>query len=310
MANEIREEYEVAFEPDKLQLRDLIKKAKGSNRTMAQYAEECGVSASTLSRIANAKINSAVSEELIRSLYEHQDPECDISLDSWMRANGMRRKSDRTRDDFRYQQMQRMRERRDREVRMERAITNSLTDRGIMLQKMSRQMVRCDQNTRFGLERRSDLTLHMPDGEYFWNFFIYAVRIDEDNPRYKNREIELRQLVRHIVETSSSVFLLDAWDPEIMANEKISFVFPDEDVMNAFIQCLEGAKVHNKFSVVLMDREGEHVLKEVNLRGEEDTDSLFLRDVVAEEDDWHRGRFGKLTFFDLEDGNDDGEGDE
>lgn len=306
MANDIREEYEVAFEPDKLRLQELIKKAKGANRTMAQYAEACGVSASTLSRIANGKINSAISEDLLRALFEHQDPEAEISIEAWMRANGMRRKTDRMRADARYE---RMNERRDREVRMNHVIINSLMDRGIMLQRMPRGFDRDNRQLGFPMQRSGDLSLYMPEGDYYWNLFIYAMRIDEDSPRMQSKAGEIRFLLRHIIETASTIFLRDAWLPETMEKEKTTFVFPDEDIFAAFLDSLKYAKVHGQFSVILMDREGERILKEVDLGGVEVKDSLFQREVVVEDtDDWRRDEYGQMTLFDVID--DDGEGDE
>ena len=51
--------------PDITELGNLLKKAKGSNRTMAEYAKECGVSPSTFSRIATGKITQPLSFETV-----------------------------------------------------------------------------------------------------------------------------------------------------------------------------------------------------------------------------------------------------
>ena len=62
--------------PDKMLIASLINKAKGS-RNMAQLAEVCGVSASTLSRAVNGKITKPMSVELIKSISEHAETKDD-----------------------------------------------------------------------------------------------------------------------------------------------------------------------------------------------------------------------------------------
>lgn len=69
------------------ELARLLVKAKGGGRTMKQFADECGVYPSTLSRIVNKQNNGPSKEELIRSIAEHADPESGVTLEALMRAN-------------------------------------------------------------------------------------------------------------------------------------------------------------------------------------------------------------------------------
>lgn len=83
-------------EPNKDELAELLKLAKGNGRTMKQFAEECGVNPSTFSRIANKMNRGASSDELIMAIAEHADPESNITLDDLMAAHGMARIIDNT----------------------------------------------------------------------------------------------------------------------------------------------------------------------------------------------------------------------
>ena len=47
--------------PDIVALGNLLKMGKGNNRTMAEYAKQCGASPSTFSRIATGKITQPLS---------------------------------------------------------------------------------------------------------------------------------------------------------------------------------------------------------------------------------------------------------
>ena len=92
MENEKKVEYIQVRTPDIMKIGEYVVKAKGANRTMAQFAEECGIGASTLSRIANGKIRKPLTEEVIRSIYEHRDEESNITLNAFMRLNGFMEK--------------------------------------------------------------------------------------------------------------------------------------------------------------------------------------------------------------------------
>lgn len=81
-------------EPNKDELAKLLLKAKGPSRTMKELANLCGVDPSTLSRIVNKMNRGPSSDELIRSIAEHADPESGVTLDDLMAAHGMARMVD------------------------------------------------------------------------------------------------------------------------------------------------------------------------------------------------------------------------
>lgn len=74
---------------DKERLAQYLEAAKGPGRTMKQFAEECNVNPSTLSRIANKKLVGASSETLMQAIFEHAASNSGFTLDELMDANGM-----------------------------------------------------------------------------------------------------------------------------------------------------------------------------------------------------------------------------
>lgn len=82
-------QYTRAKDPDKDMLAELTIKAKGPKRSLRQFAEELGVSPSTLSRIVNKKTASTNSDLLIADIAEHADPESGVTFEKMMAAHGM-----------------------------------------------------------------------------------------------------------------------------------------------------------------------------------------------------------------------------
>ena len=61
---------------------------------MRQFANECNVNPSTLSRIVNKKTQGANSDDLIATIAEHADPDSGVTFEMLMRAHGMALVSD------------------------------------------------------------------------------------------------------------------------------------------------------------------------------------------------------------------------
>jgi len=72
---------------DKESFAKLLSAAKGE-RTISQFASQCGVSASTFSRILNKENKSASSPELLIAIANNAAPDSNVSLTKLARANG------------------------------------------------------------------------------------------------------------------------------------------------------------------------------------------------------------------------------
>ena len=74
---------------DKEEFARLVMEAKGSNRTMQQFANDIGVQPSTLSRIVNMKNESPSAMKVIRSIAEYADKDSDVTLEKLIACNGL-----------------------------------------------------------------------------------------------------------------------------------------------------------------------------------------------------------------------------
>ena len=74
--------------PDKEKLAELLVRAKGASRSMRQFALDCGVNPSTLSRIVNMKTSGACTDELLQKVAQNSDTESGITFEILMDANG------------------------------------------------------------------------------------------------------------------------------------------------------------------------------------------------------------------------------
>ena len=76
-------------EPNIEYLSYLTFKAKGSKRSINEFAKECGVSPSTISRIINKKNTTPNSDKLIKAIAENADIDSEVTLDMLLDAHGL-----------------------------------------------------------------------------------------------------------------------------------------------------------------------------------------------------------------------------
>lgn len=69
-------------------LSQLVLRAKGS-RSMNDFAKECEVNTSTISRIINMKNTTACSDDVLMAISKATDPESGVTLEQLLMANGM-----------------------------------------------------------------------------------------------------------------------------------------------------------------------------------------------------------------------------
>lgn len=76
-------------EPNIDYLSYLTNKAKGSKRSINEFAKDCGVSPSTISRIINKKNTTPNSDRLIKAIADNADIDSEVTLDMLLEAHGL-----------------------------------------------------------------------------------------------------------------------------------------------------------------------------------------------------------------------------
>lgn len=85
----ILSEFERTGEPNIRELAELTDRAKGT-RTVTEFAAQCGVNVSTMSRIINGKISSPISDELLVAIAANADPDSGVSFEALLNAHGLK----------------------------------------------------------------------------------------------------------------------------------------------------------------------------------------------------------------------------
>lgn len=274
------EEYEQVRTPDKERISKIVQRLKGPERTAAEFAEATGLTTAMLSRIINGKYAKPITVDVLAKLAgEDRD-----TLDMLLRANGMispEMKEKRQSDPM----FARRNEMFERERDMMSIVSNELFERGVLMRKVSRGINSINTVTGsrfFTSEIRSRFAVEMLDTNrsYVWHFMFITGSIKPDS-----EPMETRWYTQRMIERYSYLFLQDAWEPELLKNQKLSFAFCDRSYFEQFIEAMQDAKLHNRMSAILVDIENAKVVEEKSLvcSDFQDMSSLFSRPLISDE---------------------------
>ena len=270
--------------PDKDALSKILNRCKGNERTMALFAGDCGVNASTLSRILNGKITKPLSYETLVSIYDHRSGSADISFEQLANANGMRSKESREREkgiDLFYNDPW---DKIERENEIQKIIVNGLLLRGEMIQLESNPKRFYSKNpeyreSRWDLYPQIDFVVNILEGGRTreWDFYCYAKSLDDGDGGS-------RELANDTIQMKIAFFLQDSWEPQILEGVKSSFLFFEESVFDEFLGQLRAARINSEVSVILVDYLHGKVVREEWVRDcDKGKKSLFDREITVED---------------------------
>lgn len=281
--------------PDIVALGNLLKMGKGANRTMAEYAKECGASPSTFSRIATGKITQPLSFETLINIWKYADPSSRLGFIDLTKANGLvgrdfAEKKERRRPGS----FERDEEQFSAEREMKNIVTEELLERGLSIQQQKR--IHIDENIPAIMSGagRAGMILRIQGYEpKYWNIRamsyvgIKRVTVGQEPAPGIDFECEADFMFRDCAE----MFLKDLWEPDRTKDIKMSFLFMDKETLEAFWRNLRYAKVNGCFSLILVDRERQTVIEERFVPRIDGTtpSSLFDLPMVGENDDWSEG---------------------
>lgn len=261
----LEEDFVPVTAPDVKAIAEMVKQAKGKDRSMKEFAEATGISAPTLSRIVNEKITQPLSIRTIYSIIDHQAEDSNVNLFIFAGANGYMSKMEASVLHKRRNLSNTKKEtyKQEKEL-MGLIIKAALLERG---GSMDRETI--DSNASGGLKcvtssaPKYDMEL-AADGNnehYEWVFYLIPFNSDMDFDSKQKLETLTSQLIMQL----SPVFLTDAWLPQEYKNYKISFCFSDKDLYKEFTQVVEKSILHNRFSTCLIDTENLLFISETEL---------------------------------------------
>ena len=275
----VLEAWEAKVVPDMANVAAKVNDAKGPSRTMAQFAEVCGTSASTLSRIVNMKNTRRMSIELMLAVVENKAATSSLTLVELFRANGLRRTIDLEEAKIDLSQLnsgelfkafkENMLEQRQmtyRERSIKNLLSNELLIRGAKVSVHGRKVDKNEDTSELAFSYRLhpvwDILYRVNIlGEYdCWVVGIVPVTTeDNDSPEY------LEGMTWAVLKNFSPLFVTDQWEPETLKGKKVTIVFADEKLLNSVYEKLSNARFKNSFSLMLVDLNKVAIVKEVPL---------------------------------------------
>ena len=255
--------------PDYSLLANLVSKAKGPDRTMAQFAEVTGIGASTLSRLVNHNIKKPLALDVIIKIYEcRADEEDTYLLDSLARANGFYPADYAQRVKDHESMAARRNAQLNREHQMKNALIAGVAAAGCGITVVDRPILRTKDLPAIYPSSLGDFILQLKENTTLgttrnWSFITISRLVDEEECRY-----DAKFFARRFFQSCSDVLLLDAWKPEALKGYKISFAFVDKDILGEFWNEVRIAKVHTEMSLILIDPVSYRVLDEIWVPGD------------------------------------------
>ena len=270
-------EYMQIRTPDYALLASYVNKAKGPDRAMAQFAEDTGIGASTLSRIVNSNIKKPLSVDTIIAIFEARADKDDLwLLDSLARANGLLSKGYSERVNSRDRIAAKRNEAINRERMMKNVIVGGVAACGMPVKEIVNRPRLCPEKIPMMYPRSySDFMLDLSSDSNTsvikeWAFYLNATLLEEEDRRPENRNRVMHMYMDRIMARANVWFLLDAWEPDEVRGMKVSFVFVDELIFESFKEYVVNAKLNNEMSIILINPETYQVVSEVWIPGKYD----------------------------------------
>ena len=261
-------EYVQAYVPDTAALADLVIKARGPERSMAEFARQCNVKApSTFSRIVNELIDKPLSDKFIYAVAGNAADKQAVTVDKLMRANGKLPKEElaggKVPTEENNKKLYESREEKKKLVR--EILLQDFFNKGIAVMVYPDLLASWKMPlSKHAIPRYSDFAIHLQGYDpLYWNFIVdftdmghVAMKSEGDKTKY------LKESMRK----HSYLFLRDAWEPETMADFKNTIVFIEANAFKVFTEMIKDIKLNTWMSVMYVDTEKKKVVREVELK--------------------------------------------
>ena len=307
---EATDDYVAVRIPDKMLLASILNEAKGS-RTMAQLAEACNISASTLSRAVNGKITRPMTLDLIKSIAENSESENKQRLfERLIHANGYVSKEEYEEDvqvyrNFNDRYMSERQQDWNYLRNMRNVVMTELLRRGIPVRLLDYNAAPIISKYKMKINYSFQIETDLGNGKIVWSFFNIGRGFDD--PDYDIPDEECPSCDRgfflmedKVLNNLSRWFLLDELEPEILSNRIHTILTADKKLSAYFNDFFADKKVNNDFSFVSVDIDEECVNFEAYMERKDgqEHELIFDRPVIDSEnysETWpkHKNQGGK-----------------
>lgn len=247
-------------------LAEYINKAKGNNRTMAEFAVACNVSPSTLSRIVNKFNKRPLTEELLEKIAENADDNSGVTLELLKLANGMRMKGFQGISVSHQESFYTFQE-------TENAVRRTLTEE--LLQRGAKLSVSAGPNNRgivtkgnsgyiVGWDFAFDTDLFAGYDTIYCDVIPLPLGYNSEEGDSNSKGIK-KLVIQRIMDRLAKLFVLDQWQPDLFKGKKLLIALLDTEAYREITTRLQHTCVNNSITIELFSEDGEELLDEYQI---------------------------------------------
>ena len=248
----ILSEFERTRDPDVKLLGDLTSRSRG-RRTVTEFAGQCGVNASTMSRIINGKISSPISDELLVAIAANADPDSGVTFKDLLSAHGIAMK-DAGESDVDYESLLRQKM-AELSINTGAMGLTTFSGRGAsQLEQNAREIIQNDllnKGFNVSVERGVDL-LEGVMFPYIADFVIVTEAVEGDGLQKWAFDVisnPSRNIIAHLDRIFASAYL----DSPSAKGIKMSIVTFDRPTFYKLMDELQGRRIPDCISAMLLD---------------------------------------------------------
>lgn len=230
----------------------LVTLAKG-NRSINDFARECGINASTISRIVNMKNKEACSDEVIEAIVENAENKLEVTVPILMSANGRAEIFSEAHEKATYQRLQKYMEILESRIDLK-------SDYSIICEALEKQGFKACVTT----QHRTSWPI---TGDYTFDFEI-------ETDAFKEKKIDrwlfdaaanTKDKWVNPVKKMEQIFSMAYLDSPIEKKIKISVIVYYKEFFEKVKEVFSGIKVKDCLSFVYIDRENRKLVDEYNI---------------------------------------------
>ena len=253
--------YVPKYTPDWEKLTELLTKAKGPDRSMGKFADQCKISRATFTRIVRGYYVKALSMEMLDKIIENAAADSNVTMKELLRANGYAPLDGEISEKKDFELDLKNTNHKKKVADLFDIISREFYQRGL-----SFMLYAGDVNTEIipestlGLEAMDRfqapwfLTFHIQGFEPYYVKFHYNMM--------NEKLIDSKENLWRALKPYYPLFLRDAWEPECSKNILYYIVFTSESAFQIFVETMEKVHVNNCISSVLIDMGSHRVVKE------------------------------------------------
>lgn len=235
--------------------------AKGRT-SIRDFAQECGTSGATISRIINMQINAPISDSLIKAVSERLPEDSGITLDTLLKANGLRAVT-----------IEDVSEDESLEMIKRRNVKALSVQRGQILEKTAREVIQNEL-----LEKGYSLSIEQEIFgsaiRYMWDFAFKTDALKELGIEHWVFDVKFGNSI-HSMHSMNTIFASCYTNRPETAKTKISVVVFEENHFNVLKRRYSDICIPDYISIILIDMNERCVVEEFNIPTDKKNIEIF-----------------------------------